>query len=84
MHDAARDEGRSSLPRLSGGADGRGVFVLLGSRDKVIGDARVLPWVAAHRGGDTLLLTEHQAALDAELLAARLIEAASAGEEEYR
>ncbi|KYF48498.1 hypothetical protein BE08_19315 [Sorangium cellulosum] len=64
--------------------EGRGVFVRLGSRDKVIGDARALPWVAAHRDGDTLLLTEHQAALDAEVLAVRLLEAASAGEGEYR
>lgn len=64
--------------------DGRGVFVRLASRDKVIGDTRALPWVAAHRDGDTLLLTEHQAALDAELLAVRLLEAASAGEGEYR
>ncbi|WP_437285036.1 hypothetical protein [Sorangium sp. So ce406] len=69
---------------LATGPDGRGVFILLGSRGKVIGDARALPWVAAHRDGDTLLLTEHQAALDAELLAARLLEAASAGEGEYR
>ncbi|WP_437574112.1 hypothetical protein [Sorangium sp. So ce887] len=69
---------------LATSPEGRGVFVLLGSRDKVIGDARALPWVAAQRDGDTLLLTEHQAALDAELLAARLLEAASAGEGGYR
>jgi hypothetical protein len=69
---------------LGTGLEGRGVFVLVGSRDKVIGDARALPWVAAHRDGDTFLLTEHQAALDAEVLAVRLLEAASAGGGEYR
>ncbi|XXX73348.1 hypothetical protein WMF30_37485 [Sorangium sp. So ce134] len=69
---------------LAKSPEGRGVFILLAGRDKVIGDARALPWVAARRDGDALLLTEHQAALDAELLAARLLEAASAGEGEYR
>jgi hypothetical protein len=69
---------------LGTGLEGRGVFVLVGSRDKVIGDARALPWVAAHRDGDTFLLTEHQAALDAEVLAVRLLEAASSGGGEYR
>ncbi|WP_437943123.1 hypothetical protein WMF27_27505 [Sorangium sp. So ce281] len=69
---------------LCAGLEGRGVFVLVGSRDKVIGDARALPWVAAHRDGDTFLLTEHQAALDAEVLAVRLHEAASASGGDYR
>ncbi len=61
--------------------DGRGVFVLVRSRDDVVGQAEALPWVGATREGDTLILTEHEAGLDAEVLASRLTEAAAAARE---
>lgn len=61
--------------------DGRGVFVLVRSRDDVVGGAELLPWVATTREGETLILTEHEAGLDAEVLATRLSEAAAAARE---
>ena len=61
--------------------DGRGVLVLVRSRDDVVGGAELLPWVATTREGETLILTEHEAGLDAEVLATRLSEAAAAARE---
>ncbi|TKD05331.1 hypothetical protein [Polyangium fumosum] len=60
--------------------DGRGVFVLVRSRDGVVGGDE-LPWIATTREGETFFLTEHEAGLDAEVLATRLTEAAAAAQE---
>ncbi|MDI1449008.1 hypothetical protein [Polyangium sp. 6x1] len=60
--------------------DGRGVFVLVKSRDDIVGGDE-LPWVATTREGETFILTEHEAGLDAEVLALRLTEAAAAAQE---
>ncbi|MDI1475076.1 hypothetical protein [Polyangium sp. y55x31] len=60
--------------------DGRGVFVLVRSRDDIAGGEE-LPWVATTREGETFILTEHEAGLDAEVLATRLTEAAAAARE---
>ncbi|MRG95693.1 hypothetical protein [Polyangium spumosum] len=61
--------------------DGRGVLVLVRSRDDVVGGGELLPWIATTREGETFLLTEHEAGLDAEVLATRLSEAAAAAQE---
>jgi hypothetical protein len=61
--------------------DGRGVLVLVHGRDKVVGDVASLPWLASTLEGDTFILTEHEAGLDAEVLAARLLEASTAAQE---
>ncbi|MFT3771676.1 MAG: hypothetical protein QM820_40205 [Minicystis sp.] len=63
---------------MAASAKGRGAIVAVRGRDKIIGDVRVLPWVAATRDADTFVLTEHQAALDAEVLVQRVLDAASA------
>jgi len=65
---------------LATSSDGRGVFITVGGRDKVIGPSGGLPWVASTKDGDTLVLTEHQAALDAEVLMGKVLEAAAAGD----
>jgi len=59
---------------------GRAVFVLVRSRNDVVGAVDRLPWVSAGRDGDAFVLTEHQAGLDADVLATRLSEAAAAAE----
>jgi len=58
---------------------GRGVLITVKGRDKIGGPAGALPWVAATRAGDTFVLTEHQAALDADVLAKRVLDAAAPG-----
>lgn len=63
------------------GLGGRGVFVLVAGREKIVGAANQLPWISASREGDTFVLTEHEAGLDAEVIATRLLEAATAARE---
>lgn len=61
--------------------NGRVAFVHLVGREKIVGAANQLPWVAASREGDTLVLTEYQAGLDADELGRRLLEAAGVAQE---
>ncbi len=61
--------------------EGRVALIEVSGREAITGDADALAWIARGTQGDTFVLTEHQAGLDAEVLAQRVLEAAAAARE---
>ena len=57
---------------------GRGVLILVADRDRAIGAVDSLPWVSSDAACHIFLLTEHQAALDAEALLMQIRDATNA------
>ena len=69
---------------LAASGEGRGVFLVVTSRERIQGDSARLPWASSGLHHDALVLTEHQCNLDARTVVARVRDAIAVGKSGYR